>query len=240
MPLIRIKFFPDDYNLYYAFLEGPADTTIEHTDAKLREIARYIMADGPGCARSAAGSAGFVFNEDYEQEFGHNLGTVTVPLPDRKVRAFRDPIAHLDAMRKRLNERFAGEGFEIRMRAEKDGPPTGKDVNIQIVGPNERAVLELSDALLRALREDPALGPHLTDLTDNRGRPARVFRLDVNQSQDSGTGIDPRGRRAAGRRRAGRPLHRRLSPQRRKGGPQAADRSGLYRRPRGGTLDPGP
>jgi len=190
-PLIRIKFFPDDYSLYYAFVEGPAGTAIERTDAKLREIARYIMADGPGYAHSAAGFAGFVFNEDYEQEFGHHLGTVTVPLPDRKVRAFQDPIAHLDTMRKRLNERFGGEGFEIHMRAEKDGPPTGKDVNIQIIGPNERAVLGLSDALLRALRENPELGPQLTELTDNRGQPARVFRLDVNQSKARELGSTP-------------------------------------------------
>lgn len=190
-PLIRIKFFPDDYSLYYAFIEGPADTTIERTDAKVREIARFIMADGPGYARSAVGAAGFIFNEDYEQEFGHHLGTVTVPLPDPKARAFHDPIAHLDAMRERLNERFAGEGFEIRMRAEKDGPPTGKDVNIQIVGPDERAVSALSDELLRALGDNPELGPHLTELSDNRGRPARVFRLDVNAPRARELGLTP-------------------------------------------------
>ena len=62
------------------------------------------------------------------------------------------------------------------MRAERDGPPTGKDVNVQIVGSDERAVQGLSDGLLRALRESPELGPHLTELKDNRGRPARVFR----------------------------------------------------------------
>ncbi|MCB2263039.1 MAG: efflux RND transporter permease subunit [Candidatus Thiosymbion ectosymbiont of Robbea hypermnestra] len=190
-PLIRIKFFPDDYNLYYAFIEGPADTTIERTDAMVREIARSILADGPGYARSAAGAAGFVFNEDYEQEFGHNLGTVTVPLPDRKERAFQDPIAHLEAMRERLNERFGGQGFTIRMRAEKDGPPTGKDVNIRIVGANERAVSALSEELLRALRESPELGPHLIDLEDDRGRPARVFRLAVDQSKARELGLTP-------------------------------------------------
>ena len=190
-PLIRIKFFPDDYNLYYVFVEGPAETTIKRTDAMVREIARYILADGPGYARSVAGSAGFVFNEDYEQEFGHNLGTVTVPLPDRKARAFRDPIAHLEAMRERLNERFGGQGFAIHMRAEKDGPPTGKDVNIRIVGANERAVSALSGELLRALRESPELGPHLINLEDDRGRPARVFRLAVDGPKARELGLTP-------------------------------------------------
>jgi len=54
-PLIRIKFFPADYNLYYAFIEGPADTTIERTDEMVREIACYIMADGPGHAARQPG-----------------------------------------------------------------------------------------------------------------------------------------------------------------------------------------
>jgi multidrug efflux pump subunit AcrB len=180
-PLVRIKFFPDDYTLYYAFVEGPANTTIEQTDEKIREMARYIMADGQGYARSAAGAAGLVINEDYEEEYGHNLGTVIVPLPEREERAFDDPLAHLDVMRERLKEHFATDGFEVRVRAEKDGPPTGKEVNIQIVGSDERAVQNLSDELLAALRESPEMGPYLTDLKDNRGRPARVFRLEVDE-----------------------------------------------------------
>ncbi len=188
-PLVRIKFFPDDYTLYYAFVEGPANTPIEVTDEKTREIARFIMDDGPGYARSAAGFAGFVINEDYEEEFGHNLGTVAVPLPERKERDFDDPLEHLDAMRERLKERFAKDGIEIRVRAEKDGPPTGKDVNVQIVGSDERAVRGLSDGLLRALRESPELGPHLTELKDNRGRPARVFRLEVDEPRAHELGL---------------------------------------------------
>jgi HAE1 family hydrophobic/amphiphilic exporter-1 len=182
-PLVRIKFFPDDYNLYYAFVEGPSNTPIESTDAKTRAIARFILDDGPGYARSAAGFAGFVINEDYEEEFGHNLGTVMVPLPDRSERAFDDPLEHLDKIRERLTGRFAADGFVIRVRAEKDGPPTGKDVNVQIVGTDEHAVQGLSDELLRALRENPDIGPHLLDLADNRGLPARVFRLEVDEAR---------------------------------------------------------
>ncbi len=181
VPLIRIKFFPDDYNLYYAFVEAPANTPIEVVDHKVRGIAEYIISDGPGYARSAAGFAGFVVNEDYEEEFGHHLGTVMVALPSKDTRAFDDPLVHLERMRERLTERFARDGVKIRVRAEKDGPPTGKDVNIQVVGTDEDAVSTLAQALLQALRDDPELGPHLTDLQDDRGQPARVFRLAVDE-----------------------------------------------------------
>jgi HAE1 family hydrophobic/amphiphilic exporter-1 len=188
-PLIPIKFFPDDYNLYYAFVEGPANTPIEATDERVREMARFILADGPGHARSAAGFAGFVVNEDYDQEFGHNQGTVIVPLPERDQRAFDDPLAHLEDMRKRLTERFATDGFRVTVRAEKDGPPTGKDVNIQIVGSNEGSVEGLSAALLQALRDNPEIGPYLVALEDNRGQPARVFRLEVDEPRARELGI---------------------------------------------------
>jgi HAE1 family hydrophobic/amphiphilic exporter-1 len=188
-PLIRIQFFPDDYTLYYAFVEGPANTPIEVTDERVRAIARDIMAEGPGQARSAAGFAGFVVNEDYDQEFGHHRGTVIVPLPEKDERAFDDPLAHLEEVRTRLAERFGKDGFEVSVRAEKDGPPTGKDVNIQIVGSNDSAVQGLTAALLGDLRGYPDIGPYLIDLQDNRGQPARVFRLEVDKQRASELGI---------------------------------------------------
>jgi HAE1 family hydrophobic/amphiphilic exporter-1 len=189
LPLIRIKFFPDDYNLYYAFVEGPADTPLEVTDRKVRAMAAFIAADGPGHARSATGAAGFVVNEDYEEEFGRHLGTVMVALPEAAARDFDDPLQHLETMRSRLTGRFATDGFQVRVRAEKDGPPTGKDVNIQIVGPDERAVYGLAQELLGALQRDPRLSPHLTDLKDNRGQPARVLRLEVDEPRARELGL---------------------------------------------------
>ena len=179
-PLVRIKFFPDDYAIYYAFVEGPASTSIEEIDRRVKRMADFIMADGPDYAESAAGFAGFVVSEDYEERFGHNLGTVMVALPPKDRQAFGDAQGHLDQMRERLVAAFAEPGFNIRVRAEKDGPPAGKDVNIQIVGSDEAAVRGLTAELMAGLREHPRFGPGLADLDDNSGQPARVFRLEVD------------------------------------------------------------
>jgi HAE1 family hydrophobic/amphiphilic exporter-1 len=62
-------------------------------------------------------------------------------------------------------------------------------VNIQVVGSNERAVEQLAGALLSDLRGNPQIGPYLLDLQDNRGQPARVFRLEVDQKRASELGI---------------------------------------------------
>lgn len=188
-PLIRIKFFPDDYNLYYAFIEAPPDTAIEKTDARTREIARFVMDDGPGYARSAAAFAGFSISEDYEQRFGHNLGTVTIALPRKERREFSDAQRFLDTMRDRLVEKFAGQGYSIKVRAEKDGPPAGKDINIRVVGSHDRNIDRLAADLLAALRNQPDIGPHLVQLEDDRGSPARVFRLAVDQARTQEQGL---------------------------------------------------
>ncbi len=188
-PLVRIKFFPDDYAIYYAFIEGPASTPIEEIDRRVRRIAEDIMADGPGYAQSAAGFAGFTISEDYEDIPGHNLGTVMVALPPKDDQAFDDPQAHLERMRQRLTERFAGPGYSIRVRAEKDGPPAGKDVNVQIVGADEDSVRGLTAELLTRMRAHPRFGANLTDLEDDSGQPARVFRLVVDAARSREQGL---------------------------------------------------
>ncbi len=179
-PFIRIKFFPDDYKIYYAFIEGPPDATMEESDRRVRAISKYIMADGPGYATSAAGFAGFSVNEDYEETYAHNLGTVMVALPNNEQRAFDDPQLHLEQMTARLRAEFERDGYTLTTRAEKDGPPAGKDVNIRVLGSDEQSVRGLAQAMLTALREDPAVAPHLTQLQDDSGNPARVFRLAVD------------------------------------------------------------
>ena len=188
-PLIRIKFFPDDYTLYYAFVEGPADTAIETTDTLTKDIARFFTADGPGYARSAAGFAGFVITEEYEERFGRNLGTVAVAMPTKDDRAFDDPLQHLEDTRDRIIETFGDRGFKITVRAEKDGPPVGKDVNVRIVGSNERNVERLAEDLLLAIAQSETLGPHLSQLDDDRRQPARIFRLAVDQLRAQEYGI---------------------------------------------------
>ncbi|MBU1003987.1 MAG: efflux RND transporter permease subunit [Proteobacteria bacterium] len=183
IPLIKIKFYPDDYNLYYAFIEGPASTNIEATSAKAKEISEWIMKDGPGQARSAAGFAGFTIDEDYQQVWGSNYGTVMVTLPEKAKRDFDDPLAYLEIMRERLIQTFAKDGVRITVRAEKDGPPTGKDVNVRVVGNNEESIQGLSAAIMQLLRTDPELAPHLTQLDDGLGQSQRVFRLAVDHKR---------------------------------------------------------
>jgi HAE1 family hydrophobic/amphiphilic exporter-1 len=192
--LIPVKFFPDDYHLYYVTLEGPAPTPIREVSARLKAISRLVMDDGPGMARSAQAYAGFCVNEDYENIFGHNLGTVIVTLPVADEQRFadhpaNDPAAHLERMLARISERFATDGFTVKLRPEKDGPPAGKDVNVRVVGADTASVDALAAEVMDFIRASPDLGPFLEQVEDDRGRPHRVFRLEVLERKAAELGV---------------------------------------------------
>ncbi|MDY0040356.1 MAG: efflux RND transporter permease subunit [Desulforhabdus sp.] len=181
--LIRIKFFPDEYTLYYVELEGPLGTPIEATSEKLKEITGVILQGGPGQVQSAKGIAGFYLNEDYQPIFGPNLGHVAVELPPRERQEFpanagKDPILYLDDVRGKLSC-FRSGGWTVQVRPEKGGPPIGKDINIRVVGTNPHSVERLAENVKNYLKQENGIAPSLIDLTDDRGQPNRVYRYHV-------------------------------------------------------------
>jgi multidrug efflux pump subunit AcrB len=183
MQLIKVKFFPDDYSLYYVQVELPITAPIEQTQLELIKISRALMADGPGKARSAAAAAGFYISEDYEPVFGSNLGHVAITLPAKDDRRFADhpdnnPVKHIAWVRERL-EPFAKNGVKLTIRPEKDGPPTGKDINVRAVGANQQAVIALAAEAKAFLSGSPELRGSVTGVADNLGQPSRVFRFQV-------------------------------------------------------------
>ena len=56
VPLIKVKFFPGNYFRYHVTVANPVGTSIEQTDAVVRDLSRYIMSFGEKTAQSASGS----------------------------------------------------------------------------------------------------------------------------------------------------------------------------------------
>jgi multidrug efflux pump subunit AcrB len=195
LPLIKIKFFPDEYTYYYIELEGPVATSIEATNQRLKEMTKFILPGRPGQLRSATAMAGFFVNEDYQAVFGGNHGNIIVEMPTKEEQDFpdnhgNDPVVHLEYMRKQL-ARFQTDGWTVRVRAEKGGPPTGKDINVRVVGPNPDAVQALALDVYAFLRDNEKISPFLVDLNDNRGRPNRVYRFHVDEERAAEYGLTP-------------------------------------------------
>lgn len=189
-PLIRIKFFPDDYTLYYVDVEGDSSKSIEEIDQQVRAISEFIVADGPGYVDASAGMAGFYYNEDYEQIFGNQYGTVMIALPSRDLRAFDSPLQHLERMEQRIREKFENDGFRLSVHAQKDGPPQGKDLNVRIQGSNIDSVNGLATELMRFISGNPQIAPELLGLKDNRGQSRRIVRFHVRHERAREYGLN--------------------------------------------------
>ena len=195
LPLIKIKFFPDEYTNYYVEVEGPSATPIEMTNTKLKEISDFMLQGRPGQLSSTTAMAGFFINEDYQPVFGSNLGFINVEMPRKEDQSFpanhaNDPIAHLDYVREQLS-RFEKNGWSIRIRPEKTGPPAGKDINVRVVGPNPLTVETLAKDIYNYLSSSDEISTYVADLSDNRGRPNRVYRFRVDKERTAEYGLMP-------------------------------------------------
>ncbi len=195
LPLIKIKFFPEEYTYYYIEVEGPVATSIETTNERLKEITEFILPGRPGQLKSATAMAGFFVNEDYQAVFASNHGNIIVEMPTKEEQDFpdnhgNDPVVHLEYVRKQLS-RFQTDGWIVRVRAEKGGPPTGKDVNVRVVGPNPDAVQALARDIYAFLRDNQKVSPFLVDLNDDKGRPNRVYRFHVDKERAAEYGLTP-------------------------------------------------
>ncbi|MCG8079770.1 MAG: efflux RND transporter permease subunit [Candidatus Thiodiazotropha taylori] len=190
VPLIRIQFFPDDYKIYYVDVVGPSNVSLDEIDSRVKQIAQTVMEDGPGMASAASGLAGMYFNEDYEPIYGNNHGSVIVTMPSAKEQTFDDPLAHLQRMRDKLKPIYEKDGYHLHVHPQNDGPPSGKDINVRVVGANVEAVSALSAELLKFMQASDVIGPNLIDLKDDRGVPKRVFRLQVDQQLVAEYGLD--------------------------------------------------
>jgi multidrug efflux pump subunit AcrB len=191
--LLRIQFFPDNYSLYYVELTGKPGTPLQKVHAQIKEMAAAIMAAGDGQAESALGFAGYYISDDFSPKYGTSLGYVAVTLPTSDKRRFddypeNDVVAHLDAVRQTVQP-YVPEGFSFSIRPEKDGPPTGKDINIRILGNDTDNVLALADRIENYLRTEKDISPWLVDLGDDQGTASSVMRIKIDKERTAEFGL---------------------------------------------------
>ncbi|MFH1914501.1 MAG: efflux RND transporter permease subunit [Pseudomonadota bacterium] len=195
LPLLRIKFFPDEYTLYYVSMEGPVGTDVGAASEKAKAVSRAIVDFGPGTTMATSALGGMDINEDYENVFGSNRAIVIVELPEKGDQDFidtpdNDPQKMLDAVRARLAP-FAEGGWTLKLWAEKGGPPAGKDLNIRVLGPDPAAVAGLKDTVAAWITANEGIAPHLIDFGTDTGSDNRVFRFSPLSARIAEHGLTP-------------------------------------------------
>ncbi|RLA21670.1 MAG: AcrB/AcrD/AcrF family protein [Gammaproteobacteria bacterium] len=186
IPLVKIQFFPSDYSVYYVNVIAPTEVPIEEMDIKIREISNYILQDGPGKVDSAAGFAGFYMGDNYQEIFSNNYGTVMVTLPEKDKRSFTDPMQHLEEIRSRLEKKYAHNGYQVQIQAQKEGPATSKDISVRILGSNEVSIKALAKEVHTFLTTEPTIAPYLLALNSDQGQLKQIidFRIDHEKTNE--------------------------------------------------------
>ncbi len=178
-PLVKTQFFPSDYAVYFIDIKGPPNTSLTKMDEQVRAVSRAVLQEGPGKIESAAGMAGTYMNDDYDFLYGNDLGLVIATLPPKEQRTIADPMHYLNEVREKLKTRFDNDGFVLRVHPLKEGPPSGKAINIKVLGSHGEAIQGLADEVLAFLKNSPEIAPYLVELEHNKGLPKRFYHFDV-------------------------------------------------------------
>ncbi|MFW5751095.1 MAG: efflux RND transporter permease subunit, partial [Planctomycetota bacterium] len=185
-PLLKMEFFPDN--------TAPSGTTLDQTDALVREICGQIMQRPRSEVATCTGMAGMVWDESYKERYSHQHGFIFVELPPRAQQRYDDALAFVAELRDDLQRRFAHGGIRIEVRPQRDGPPTGAKVNVRVTGLSDAAVEGLAMELYAWMRseQDGALAG-IADIEHDRDLyhdelafhvdPAAAARFDLPPSQ---------------------------------------------------------
>ena len=195
MPILRVKFFPEDYNRYLVDIKTPPGTPLEATSSLLRSMSETLSGHGPAMTDSVVASAGYWINEDWNAEFGRNIGQLVVTLPPQRLRRFadyptNDPLAHLAWVREALAG-YQEEGLYLAVRPLQDGPPTGKDINVRTLSKDRDRAQDLAREIENFLQTDTDLNEEIIELNNHIGDTNQVFRFHVREDKAAEWGVSP-------------------------------------------------
>lgn len=201
IPLIKIKFFPENMMRYHVAIQMPTGTSIEKTDEIVRDVAKFIVKFGKGQTHAASGNAGYYEDESYQWHQAHHFGQIVVTLPAKKDMKLpdgmnRNPILFIEYVNKKIHDyidsKYLEEGKKpvIHVFAESTSPVKGKDVNIRVSGNSLEKNLEVSDIIQDYLRGEK-LDEGLIDLGDNRSPVQKVIKYLPKQEKAYEYGLTP-------------------------------------------------
>ncbi|WP_234569151.1 efflux RND transporter permease subunit [Rhodohalobacter sp. 614A] len=155
-----VEFFPEDIPpaRVYVQIETPPGTNVEFTrevalelENRLTQLSNYGDVETIVTTPGAPVSSGFEFGGGNSS----NRGTIVLSFVDYNEQE-GDVFEAIEQMREILPEGIAGA--EITIESEQGGPPTGKAINLEIVGQDLEQLDSISQEILRILENDPIYG----------------------------------------------------------------------------------
>jgi HAE1 family hydrophobic/amphiphilic exporter-1 len=127
---VQVVFFPSDYQLLFVNAKLPPDASLAETDAVLRRADAAVRSLGPRTIESAAQTAGFYYDYNYQPHLNAHVGQLLVTLARDRERG-----ASTREVMARMRERLAREDLgraTVEVTELNDGPPIGRPVCVRL------------------------------------------------------------------------------------------------------------
>ena len=171
------EFFPDtEPRRAYVHLKAPVGTNLDTSDTLVSQVEKVVS--GYPDIRYVISNIGSVGGDPFEQGgTGTHINRVALDFKDFHERS-RPSTEIVKEIRERLLRTI--KGAEVQVEKEKEGPPTGAAVNIEISGPDIHALGDLAHQIRERIKDIPGL----VDLKDNfvKGKPEIRVRVDKEKA----------------------------------------------------------
>lgn len=188
----KIEFFPtSDPNFVYAYINLPIGTDQTYTDSISQVVEKRIFnvigTDNPIVSSVITNIAiGAGDPNEMDLSTSPHKAKVTVAFVEFAHRNGKSTVDYLDKIRDAVK---GIPGTQIIVDQEKGGPPTGKEINIELIGDDYDELIELSESLKRTIDNSGIQG--IEDLKSDvvKNKPEIVIEIDKEKANAQGISV---------------------------------------------------
>jgi len=184
----EILFFPDnDPNYINVICELPIGTDIKSTDQFVtgleKDITEFLEPDS-GIIESILTTVGKGDPEDYTSGPQPQKALITISFVDFLKRGRKNT----SVIMRNLTDRVVGKypGVEIEVAKENMGPPTGKAINLEIIGQNFNELVFLTDSIQTMIKNAGIEGIEGLKMNISTDKPELIVKIDRDKARRLG------------------------------------------------------
>lgn len=185
----KVEFFPANQpNYIYAYIKLPVGTSVQYTDSITRIVEKRIYGvigkDNP-IVESVISNVALGASDPYERDnsIASNKSKVTVAFVEFAKRHGENTKDYLDKIREAVK---GIPGTEIAIEPNRSGPPTGRALNVELLGENIDTLFKASKLFVKYLDtlNIPGIEELKTDFDDSK--PELIIDIDRERANREG------------------------------------------------------
>jgi multidrug efflux pump len=185
----KVQFFPANQpNYIYAYIKMPVGTSVQYTDSITRIVEKKIygvIGNNNPIVESVISNVALGASDPYERDasVASNKSKVTVAFVEFSKRHGENTTDYLDKIRQAVK---GIPGTEIAVEPNKSGPPTGRALNVELLGENIDTLYKTSKSFMKYLDSlnIPGIEELKSDFDDNK--PELLIDIDRERANREG------------------------------------------------------